>query len=141
MVGISGIGDASLSIGGRFEYAILRFRDLGNGVLSLPAPSLTDSYSALASSTTSQRWPLRLPLQAGQPASWDRSLAWALGDCIQTVPSSCPGCSFNSGLYLIGRVGIRCFVILSLALCRDAGTSAGALFARGRDVPKLKDGK
>src|SRR5471032_1182685 len=52
VVGIGGIGDASLSIGGRFEYGILRFSDLGNGVLSFAGAVDHYSYSSFGFSTT-----------------------------------------------------------------------------------------
>ena len=127
VIGIGGIGDASLSIGGRFEYGILRFTDLGNGVLSFAGSFDHYSYGgAFGFSTTPIGATMNYHFKLDN-RQLDPFFGVGLGDYIQTVPANCPGCSFNSGLYLIGRVGIRYFIVPKIALYADAGTGAGAL--------------
>jgi hypothetical protein len=125
VIGVGGIGDASVSIGGRFEYGIQRLPDLGNGVLSFAASVDHYTYGGAGFSTTPIGATINYHFHLDN-RQLDPFFGVGLGDYIQTVPANSPG-SFNSGLYLIGRVGIRYFIIPNIALYADAGTGAGAL--------------
>jgi outer membrane protein with beta-barrel domain len=125
VVGLGGIGEAGLSLGGRFETA---FKKLDNGaVIGISAGFDWYSYDDGVYSWT------YTPISATanyhfklDNKKWDPFLGLGLGYYIVSSPSGFAG-SYNSGIYFVGRAGIRYFATDKLALYADAGAGAGAL--------------
>jgi len=133
VVGLGGLGDASLSIGGRFEFAFLQLPNFPDGILSIeggvdhysynlsiPGFSYGFSYTPIGA-TVNFHYRLK------DNPKLDPFGGFGLGDYIVTTPASCPGCSYNSGIYPIARIGIRYFWQPNFALYADAGSGGGAL--------------
>jgi hypothetical protein len=128
VIGIGGVGSASISYGGRFEYGIEQLPSLGNGILSVAAS--VDHYSYNSFNFGFSYTPIGATVNYHfhlDNRQLDPFVGVGLGDYIVTTPSNCPGCSFNSGIYFIGRAGLRYFVAPSLALYADVGSGAGSL--------------
>jgi hypothetical protein len=137
VIGLGGIGDAGISIGGRFEHAIKTLPDLGNGILSIAAS--VDHYSfddsacdALGFDCGFSYTPVGVTVNYHfhlDNRQWDPFVGVGLGDYFVSEPDSCRGfChGFNSGVYFIGRLGVRYFWQPKLALYADVGSGAGAL--------------
>lgn len=142
VIGLGSIGDAGVSIGGRFEYGIKDLPDLGNGVLSFSAS--VDHYSYNLYGYGWSYTPIGAAISYHfhlDNRKIDPFIGLGLGDYIVTLPAcgNVPGCSGNSGVYFIGRLGLRYFMAPSVALYGDVGAGAGALHVGL--MFKLKDGK
>jgi hypothetical protein len=128
VLGLGGVGDASVSIGGRAEYGFKALPDLGNGVLSFGVGVDHYSYNqfnfgfSYTPISATVNYHFHLDNRAVDPF-----IGVGLGDYIVTEPSNCPGCSFNSGIYIVGRIGVRYFITPSIAAYADAGAGAGSL--------------
>ena len=144
VVGLGGIGGASLSIGARAEYGFKELPDLGNGVLSFAfsfdhysfdegnlcggfgACSFSESFTPIGA-TVNYHFHL-------DNRQLDPFFGVGLGDqiasssCSSSISSICNSSTFSasSGIYFIGRAGIRYFVTPKLALYADAGSGQGA---------------
>jgi hypothetical protein len=130
VIGLGGIGSASVSIGGRLEYGIEQLPNLGNGVLSFAASVDHYSYNAFCDGCGFSYTPIGATINYHfhlDNRQWDPFAGVGLGDYIVTSPASCPSCSFNSGVYFIVRGGIRYFLAPSLALYADVGSGTGTL--------------
>jgi hypothetical protein len=145
VVGLGGIGGASVSIGGRFEYGFKALPDLGIGVLSFAASfdhyafdegnlcggfgncTFSESFTPIGATIN---YHFRLDNHQLDPF-----FGVGLGDliasssCSSSVSSICNGSTFSasSGIYFIGRVGIRYFFTPKLAAYADAGSGQGAV--------------
>ncbi len=129
-LGLGNIGSAGISIGGRFERAIKRLPDLGNGTLGIQASIDTwnygDTFGALDydfryiafGGTANYHFDVK-----GNPKI-DPFLGLGLG--FSTVSTDFVG-DYSSGLYFIGRAGIRYFYKPRMALYADAGAGAASL--------------
>jgi hypothetical protein len=131
VIGLGGIGDAGLSIGGRFEHGFKPLPDLGDGVLGIQAGFDWYSYDLGVFGSISY---IPIGVTANyhfkmDNAKFDPFLGLGLGYYIVSTPSCGTfGCgSYNSGIYFIGRAGARYFMNPNIALYADAGTGAGAL--------------
>jgi hypothetical protein len=130
VVGLGGIGDASLAFGGRFEKAIKSVPDLGNGIIGIQVGA--DYYSW---SGPGYDWSY-IPIGATANYHFDLEnnkidpfLGAGLGYSIISCDYSGIGlgdlCS-DSALYFIGKAGIRYF-LSRLALYADVGAGAATL--------------
>jgi hypothetical protein len=129
-VGLGGIGDAGLAFGGRFERGIKALPDLGNGVLGIEASVDIWSYNNRFVGTDYDWRYINFGLTAnyhfevkGNPRI-DPFLGLGLGN--STVDTDFAG-DYSSGLYFIGRAGVRYFYKPRLALYADAGAGASTL--------------
>jgi hypothetical protein len=130
-IGLGGLGDASLSIGGRFEWAWMDLPELGNGVLGIQVGAEHYSWST-GTAFGGYKWSYT---PVGVTANYhfnldndqiDPFLGLGLGYAI--ISCDYPGtgidlCS-NSELYFIGRAGIRYFFHDSWSLYGDVGEGA-----------------
>ena len=133
VIGVGGIGDATISIGGRFEFAFLQLPNFPDGILSIAAA--VDHYSydfsipgfSYGFSYTPIGATVNFHYRLKDNPKLDPFAGFGFGNYIVTTPSNCPGCSYNSGVYPIARAGIRYFWQPNLAFYADAGSGAGAL--------------
>ena len=129
-VGFGGIGAAGLAIGGRFERGVKRLPDLGDGVLGIEASIDLWNFSGGAGTVS---YDIRY-INIGVTANYhfqvksnpkvDPFLGLGLGN------SSVSGdftTGYSSGIYFIGRAGVRYFYKPRLALYADAGAGASTL--------------
>jgi hypothetical protein len=130
VLGLGGIGDASVSFGGRFERGIKALPDMGNGVLGIEASVdwwrytffLNENISYIAIAGTLN---YHFHVEGGK---WDPFLGLGLGSFIVSAPDCGPvDCSYNSGLYFVGRAGVRYFFAPAMALYADGGTGASTI--------------
>jgi len=135
VIGLGSLGGANVSIGARFEYAFYQFPNFPDGILSIGGgfDHYSYDYSFLGSdfgfSYTQIGVTVNFHYRLKDYPKIDPFGGFGLGDYIVSGTDNCPGCSFNSGIYPIGRVGIRYFWQPNLALYADAGSGAGALHA------------
>lgn len=131
VIGFGGLGDAGLSLGGRFEYGFKALPNMGDGILGIAAGFDWYSYDLGAFGTYTF-----VPIGATAnyhfkmaDAKLDPFIGLGLGFYLLLNEPKCglADCGGNSGLYLIGRAGIRYFMTPKLALYADAGTGAGLL--------------
>lgn len=131
VIGLGGLGEASVSVGARFEHGIERLPDLGDGVLSFAASIDHYSFNQFCDGCGFSYTPIGATINYHfhlDDRQWDPFIGLGLGDYIVTSPANCPGCgSFSSGIYVIGRVGVRYFMRSNLALYGDVGSGAGAV--------------
>lgn len=132
VVGLGGLhGDASVSIGGRFEHGFKALPDLGNGILGIQVAAEYYSYSAPFFSakflpigvTVNYHFKLDEP-------KIDPFVGLGLGYDITSCsyPGSTNfGCGYDSEIYFIGRAGVRYFFAPSMALYGDVGAGGATL--------------
>jgi hypothetical protein len=134
VIGLGGIGDAGISIGGRFERGIKALPSLNNGILGIEVGVDWYSYDFGGLSNYSLTY---IPIgatanyhfQVKSNPKVDPFVGLGLGYYI--VSFDCPGTacnnSYSNTVYFIGRVGMRYFLSSKLALYGDAGSGQGAL--------------
>ena len=129
-VGLGGTGEAGLAIGGRFERGIKQLPDLGNGVIGIQASVDVWSYSNRFVGTDYDFRYIHVGVTANyhfqvpnQPKI-DPFLGLGLGN--SSVSTDFAG-DYSSGLYFIGRAGVRYYYKPRLALYADAGAGASTL--------------
>ena len=129
VIGLGGIGDASVSFGGRLEHALKALPEMGNGVLGIELSADWWHYSFFGGWT----W---IPISGTanyhfhvEGGKWDPFLGAGLGIWIVSAPNICGGfdCNPNSGLFFVGRAGVRYFFAPAMAFYADAGTGASTL--------------
>lgn len=135
VIGLGGIGGASLAIGGRFEHGIQSLPSLANGTLGIQVGLDYWSWSRVVERPAGVFFSERityLPIGATfnyhfklDEPKLDPFVGLGLGYDIINCSGSI-ACD-NSGLYLIARGGIRYFMSPSLALYGDVGAGAAAL--------------
>ncbi len=130
-IGLGGIGSADLAIGGRFEVGMKRLPEFGNGILGIMVGAQYYSWSAFSAS---YRY---IPI--GATANYhfnlenkkiDPFLGLGLGFEIFNCSWEGQGidlCSGSSGLYFIGRAGVRYFMSDKMALYADAGAGGATV--------------
>lgn len=129
-IGVGGIGSAGIALGGRFERALRRVPGLGNGTIGIQASFDMWSYD---DRFVGVDYDFRY-INVGVTANYhfaleshpriDPFLGLGLGN--STVSTDWTG-SHSSGIYFIGRAGVRYFLQPRLALYADAGAGASAL--------------
>ncbi|MBK8648992.1 MAG: hypothetical protein IPN16_21135 [Gemmatimonadetes bacterium] len=129
-IGLGGIGEAGIAFGGRFERAIKRLPDLGNGVLGIQVSADIWNYNNRYVGTDYDFRYLNLGVTAnyhfevkGNP-KLDPFLGLGLGK--SSVSTDFAG-DYSSGVYFIGRAVIRYFYKPRLALYADVGAGASTL--------------
>ncbi|MEO6444065.1 MAG: outer membrane beta-barrel protein [Gemmatimonadaceae bacterium] len=131
-LGLGGIGSAGLAFGARFERAIKALPDFGNGVLGLQASLDTWNYN---DNFTGGAYDFRY-FSVGVTANYhfkvkdkpklDPFLGLGLGN--SSVSTDYAG-DYSSGIYFIGRAGVRYFYKPRLAMYADVGAGAATLNA------------
>ena len=131
VVGIGGIGSASLSFGGRFEKIFKELPDLGGGLLGIGVSADYYSYSSAYFKLSD--------IPVGVTANYhfkldnkkiDPFLGAGLGFNIYSCSypgSNSIGCGYSSGIYFIGRAGARYFLTPQLAAYADVGAGAATV--------------
>ena len=132
VVGLGGIGEASIALGGRYEKIIKSLPDMNDGLLGLRIGADWYSFSVSAGGE-SYSWSY-IPISGSvnyhfkmENKKFDPFVGAGLGFYIVSEPSGYPGSAFNSGLYFIGVIGMRYFLSEKMAFYADAGAGAGAL--------------
>lgn len=129
-IGLGGIGEAGIAFGGRFERAIKRLPDLGNGVLGLQVSADIWNYNNRYVGTDYDFRYVNLGVTANyhfdvkSNPKIDPFLGLGLGN--SSVSTDFAG-DYSSGVYFIGRAGIRYFYKPRLALYADVGAGASTL--------------
>jgi hypothetical protein len=129
-LGLGGIGDASVSFGGRFEHGFKTLPDMANGILGIEA-----SFDYYSWSNRFYNWkyiPIGVTVnyhfKLDEP-KFDPFIGAGLGYKVITCDyagSGFSGCSDNS-VYFIGRLGARYFFAPKMAAYADVGAGAAAL--------------
>jgi hypothetical protein len=128
-LGLGGIGAAGMSFGGRFERGIKALPNLGDGTLSF---GLSVDYWSYNETFVAVDYSFRyIPIGATvnyhintKNEKIDPFVGAGLGYSI--VSTSFTG-AFSSGIYFIGRLGMRYFLKPALALYGDVGAGASTL--------------
>ena len=128
VIGIGGIGEASIALGGRYEKIIKALPDMNDGLLGIRVGVDWYTFSVLGYS-----WSY-IPISGSvnyhfkmDNKKFDPFVGAGLGFYIVSEPSGYPGSAYNSGLYFIGVIGMRYFLTEKMAFYADAGAGAGAL--------------
>lgn len=130
VVGLGGIGDAGLSIGGRYERIIRDLPDLGNGLIGVNVS--VDRYSWSSAFASVSYLPVGVTANYHFPLADEKIVPFVgLGLGYQIVNCDVKGlggnpCA-NSGIYTISRAGVRYFYKPNLAFYADAGAGAATL--------------
>jgi hypothetical protein len=133
VIGLGGIGDASVAIGGRFERAIKDLPSMGNGILGFGIDVNYYSYSRTFPAGYRESWSyMPIGFSANyhfrlDDREWDPFLGIGLGYSIESVSGGGIGYSASSGLYLIARAGARYFFSPGMAVQADVGAGAATL--------------
>jgi hypothetical protein len=128
-VGLGGIGSAGLAFGGRFERALKALPSLGDGILSFQLSA--DYYHYSADFLAVDYGFTYIPIGATanyhikvNNKKFDPFVGAGLGYSI--VSTKYTG-NFGSGIYFIGRGGLRYYMSPGLALYGDVGAGAATL--------------
>lgn len=131
VIGLGGISGASFAFGGRLEKAIKDLPDLGGGILGIEGSLDYYHYDSLFTNGVTV-----IPISVTgnyhfklQNRKVDPFLGLGLG--YQRVSWDCgiPNCSISggSGIYFVGRAGLRYYLTDKAALYVDAGAGAATL--------------
>ncbi len=129
-LGLGNIGSAGIAFGGRFERAIKALPDMGDGTLGIQISA--DMWNYGDNFGTLGDYDFRY-IAFGGTANYhfkvtngkiDPFLGAGLG--FSTVSTDFTG-DYSSGLYFIGRAGIRYFFRPNMTLYADAGAGAATL--------------
>jgi hypothetical protein len=129
-LGLGGSG-GGLAFGGRFERGVKELTSLNNGVLGIEASVDTWSYSHGYSAYSYDFRYISIGLTANyhfkvkDNPKVDPFLGLGLGN--SSVSTSYKGAGYSSGVYFIGRAGIRYFFKPRIALYADGGAGASSL--------------
>ncbi len=140
VVGLGGIGGASISLGGRYEKIFKALPDLGDGLLGIQVGVdwWSWDYNYFGSNNSSISY---IPI--GVTANYhfkmenkkiDPFLGAGLGyqivsaSCVFNGIDYCSG-SYSSGIYFVTKAGIRYFLSDAMAAYADVGVGAATLNA------------
>ena len=136
VIGLGGLGGASVSWGARFEKGIKQLPNLGDGVLSFQAS--LDYYSFTARSGTFKATAKVIPVSGTinyhintKNEKWDAFVGAGLGYQNYSYSdnfSNVTGLG-SSGVYFVGRLGGSYSIANALALYADVGAGAATLNA------------
>lgn len=128
-IGLGGLGAASFAIGGRFERGLRALPDLGDGVLGLGVSVDWYNYNERFLNTDYDFTYIPIAATANyhfnvKNKKYDPFLGLGLGYLMVNTPYSG---SYDSGIYVVGRLGMRYFMSDKMALYGDVGAGAAAL--------------
>ena len=129
-IGLGGIGDAGVSFGGRFERALQTLPSLGNGVLGLQASFDYYSYDNSFAGTDYGFTYTPIGVTGNYHFQLDDKRIdpfVGLGLGYLRVSTKWDGDVSSSGVYFIGRAGVRYFMKPNMALYADAGAGAATV--------------
>jgi hypothetical protein len=133
VIGFGNIGDAGVSIGGRFERAIKTLPEMGDGVLGIEVSVDWWQYSIDNSVLGDWSWTY-IPISGTanyhfqvEGGKWDPFLGAGLGFWIVSADCGNVDCDSNSGLYFVGRAGVRYFFQPAMAVYADLGAGASTI--------------
>lgn len=134
VIGLGGIGSAGLSFGGRFERAIKRLPDLGDGVLALQLSADYYSYSNTIGTVGYNFKYIPIGATANyhikvNNTKFDPFVGAGLGYLVVSSSFNGTGYSNGSGIYFVGRAGLRYYMANGVALYGDVGAGAATLNA------------
>jgi hypothetical protein len=138
-IGLGGIGSAGIAVGGRFEHGFRAMPEFNNGTLSFELSidwyHYSNSYAGIdygftyipIGGTVNYHFPLT-------DQRWDPFVGLGLG--YESVSTKYGG-SYSSGLYFIGRAGMRYRWKPNMSFYGDLGAGAatlnvGIMFGMGR---------
>ncbi|MGQ0647433.1 MAG: outer membrane beta-barrel protein [Gemmatimonadaceae bacterium] len=130
-IGLGGIGSAGVAFGGRIEKGIKALPDMGDGMLGIEASIDIYSYDYVVGHSF-RYIPIGVTANYHFNVKSNRKIDpfLGLGLGYLTVSTSFGGTYGNgSGIYFIGRAGVRYFMKERLALYADAGAGAATLNA------------
>ncbi len=134
VIGLGGIGSASISLGGRFEHGIKTLPSLSNGVLGIEVSADWWHWNGCKPYDCSVSY---IPIGATanyhfhleNNTKFDPFIGLGLGfevvSCSGALANYCG--AYSSGIYFIGRAGARYFMSSSMALYGDVGAGAATL--------------
>ncbi len=133
VVGLGGIG-GTVSFGGRFERAIKRLRNLGDGVVAL---QLSADYYSYSNKIGTVGYNFKyIPISATanyhikvNDSKFDPFVGAGLGYLAVSSSFNGTGYSNGSGIYFVGRAGLRYYMANGVALYGDVGAGAATLNA------------
>jgi hypothetical protein len=131
-IGLGGIGDASFAFGARFEKGLNQIASLGSGT---PGIMVSFEYYSWDAGFYSFSY---IPIGATfnyhfklTDTKLDPFVGLGLGfeivDCSYDGPFGFDCGGYDSGIYFIGRAGLRYFLAEKLALYADVGAGAATL--------------
>lgn len=138
VVGLGGIGGASIALGGRFEKIIRTLPDLGDGLLGIQvgADWWSWNYNYFGNQSSSVSY---IPIGVTgnyhfkmENKKIDPFLGAGLGyqivsaSCVFNGVDYCSG-SYSSGIYFVTKAGIRYFYSPSMTLYADVGVGAATI--------------
>lgn len=129
-LGLGGTGEAGLALGGRFEHAFKRLPDFGNGTIGIQASLDYWNYDNRFSNVDYGFRYINLGVTANyhfdvkSNPKLDPFVGLGLGNA--SVSTDYAG-DYSSGVYFIGRAGLRYFMKPRLALYGDVGAGASTL--------------
>jgi hypothetical protein len=141
VIGVGGLAGAGVGFGGRFEKAFKELPDLRNGILGIGVG--VDYFSWSTSFLTTSGYDYKsIPVSVTvnyhfqlDNKKLDPFFGAGLG--YEHFSVSGPSCviggidyctaAYNSGVYFVGRAGIRYFWQPNMALYADVGSGSGAL--------------
>ena len=135
VVGLGGIGEASIALGGRFERVFKALPDMGDGLLGIQVG--VDWWSWDFDSDYSVSY-IPIGVTANyhfkmENKKWDPFLGAGLGysnvnaSCPDIFPGVDPCRGYDSGIYFITKGGVRYFMNTNMALYADVGVGAASL--------------
>ena len=134
VIGFGNLGNASVSVGGRGERVFRKLPDLADGLLGIGVS--VDIYSRSDGLASLRAIPIgataNYHFKLDPKNRFDAFVGAGLGLRIVTCdfPGTSAGCNgYDSGLYLIARVGGRYFLKPNLAVYADAGAGAATVSA------------
>jgi hypothetical protein len=129
VIGLGGIGDGGISIGGRLEKAIKPLESLGGGMLGIQAGADIYSYDvggydwSFISIGATANYHFKMT-----DTKFDPFIGLGLGfhvfSCDAEPIFGIDPCGDNGGIYFIGRAGVRYFLSEKLAAYGDIGAGA-----------------
>lgn len=131
-LGLGSIGAAGIALGARFERAIKSLPDMGNGTVGIQASLDTWNYNERFLNTGYDFRYLAIGVTANYHFNvksnprLDPFVGLGLGN--SSVSTDYTG-GYSSGVYFIGRAGLRYFYKPRLALYADVGAGAAAVNA------------
>jgi len=135
-ISIGGIGDAGIAYGARFETVFTSLPNLGGGTLGIEASidHYSYNYNGLCNDCGFSYTPIGATVNYHfklDSMQWDPYIGLGLGDYIVSTPGYCSSlginCGYNSGIYAIGRAGIRYKLTDTWAAKLEVGSGAGSL--------------